>query len=347
MDSPELAWLLFCILGIIGWPLALTWILTRCHIRVARDFGLIDKPSERKFHKQPTPTSAGVALYLGITCFAFANHDSRLWSPQLLFAGLIVIVGLLDDIRPVPAQLRLVIHGIITWPAVLLAIPSAGWELQAVGCLWVLVLIHAFNFIDNMDGLCAGVAWVLTACLAAAYWIAAESGVLEGKWGLDFSHLLMLIGGLTAFLWFNRPPARVFMGDAGSTFLGFFLGVASLPLFFGADGPPHLSAEWLAPLCMFALPIYDLVSVATLRVWQRRGLFVSDRNNVSHRLVALGFTPTRAVLLLWLLAVVGGVGGLLLYVVSNPMKTIVGVAQLLGWWVGLPVVEWIVARKRV
>jgi hypothetical protein len=91
---------------------------------------------------------------------------------------------------------------------------------------------------------------------------------------------------------------------------------------------------------MFAVPVYDLFSVAFLRVWQRRGLFLSDKNNLSHRLVNLGLCPSYAVLLIWLLAVVSCVGGLLLYLLPNPIKTIAGIAQLGGWWVGLPLLEY-------
>jgi UDP-GlcNAc:undecaprenyl-phosphate GlcNAc-1-phosphate transferase len=339
-------WLLIGpLIGTFALSMAVSWILTACHIRLGRDFGLIDNPSERKFHKRPTPTAAGLALYLTIVVSSFALRP-RQWSLEFIFAGLIVIVGLLDDIRPLWAQLRLVIHALIVVPAMFLLLPKAAWEFQAAGCLWVLVLIHAFNFIDNMDGLCAGVAWILAACLAVCSVLCPQSSVLSpSSAAFTFPPLLLLMGALTGFLWFNRPPARVFMGDAGSTFLGFFLGVASVPLFLEGEESPRLSADWLAPLCMFALPIYDLVSVATLRVWQRRGLFVSDRNNLSHRLVALGMRPTRAVALLWLLAVVGGVGGLLLYVVPDPAKTILGAAQLAGWWVALPVAEYLAQRR--
>src|SRR5262249_16356106 len=132
--------------GFFAWPLALAWLLTTCYIRVARDFRLIDRPSDRKFHKQPTPTGAGLVLYLVLAFLAFADRGS-LWSPQFLFAGLIVSVGLLDDLWPFPAQIRLVIHGLITVPAVLLVMPSAAWEILAIGSCWVLLLIHAFNFI--------------------------------------------------------------------------------------------------------------------------------------------------------------------------------------------------------
>src|SRR5262249_18755836 len=145
-------------------------------------------------------------------------------------------------------------------------------------------------------------------------------------------HLVMLMGALTSFYWFNRPPARVFMGDAGSTFLGFFLGVASLRLFFREDNVSRLADAWLAPVWMMAVPIYDLASVAFLRLWERRGLFLSDKNNLSHRLVALGLRSTTAVSVFWLLALAGAVGGALLYVIPQPVSVVIGVLELACWW---------------
>jgi UDP-GlcNAc:undecaprenyl-phosphate GlcNAc-1-phosphate transferase len=283
-----------------------------------------------------------LALYLAIAFYAFAGG---LWSPHFLLGGVIVLVGFLDDCRHLPWQFRLLVQAAVSLAAVASSLPTASWVLWIVGALWIVVLINAMNFVDNMDGACAGIAWIIAASLAmlrmgvpnSAY---EESGAKPAEFAptalLGFIHLILLMGALAGFLWYNRSPARVFMGDAGSTFIGFFLGVASVPLLFGND--------WLTPVCMFALPIYDFASVAALRLWQKRGLFVSDKNNLSHRLVELGFKPTRAVALLWLLALVGGVGGLLLVLAPNPAKTILGVAQLGGWWIGLPVVEYFARR---
>jgi UDP-GlcNAc:undecaprenyl-phosphate GlcNAc-1-phosphate transferase len=350
MDWPHIAPLLTA----FALPLALSWVFTALHIRAAQDFGLIDLPSERKFHQKPTPTGAGAAIFAAVTLSALflstvCGLDWTTWNVQFLIGGLIVAFGLLDDHRMLAWQLRLLVQGLAALAAIRSIFNQAPWEPNLIGfAVWLVVMINAFNFVDNMDGLSAGITLAIAACLAIA------QGRLQDPFqslpayrnvGFNTWHLVMLMGALTGFLWYNRPPARVFMGDAGSTFLGFFLGLASVPLFLDGEETPRLSADWLAPMCMFALPIYDLVSVATLRVWQQRGLFVSDRNNLSHRLVALGMRPTRAVALLWLLAVVGGVGGLLLYVVPNPAKMILGAAQLAGWWVALPVVEYLAQRR--
>jgi len=345
MDWPHVAPLL----AAFAVPLALSWVFTALYIRAAPQFGLIDQPSKRKLHHKPTPTGAGAAIFAAVACSALVLRsalgvDWTVWDVGFLIAGLIVVFGLLDDHRTLPWQLRLVVYALGA-----LAAFQSPWECRILAAIWIVVLINAFNFVDNLDGLCAGVALILALCLVTANaWsrdiFQVHSSPLDA--GFNTWHLVSLSGALAGFLWFNRPPARVFMGDAGSTFIGFFLGVASAPLFLGENLTARLSADWFVPLCMFALPIYDLVSVTTLRVWQRRGLFVSDRNNLSHRLVALGFSPTWAVALLWLLAVVGGVGGLLVYVVPEPVKTILGIVQLAGWWIGLPAIEYVAGRRR-
>lgn len=349
-------WLLIGpLIATFAWPLALTWILTACHIRVARDFGLIDQPCERKFHKQPTPTGAGLALFAAVTVSAgvlasVCALDWTLWNEQFFFASLIVVLGLLDDHRSLPWLLRLFVHIL----AAMVAMRTFDlwfeepWQFRVFGALWIVMLINAFNFMDNMDGLCAGITFIVAACVALSQAYLQDpfqSLPVYRNVGINSWHLLMLMGALAGFLWFNRPPARVFMGDTGSTFLGFFLGVASVPLFVVGEKPVQISDDWLAPVCMFALPIYDLLSVAGLRVWQGRGLFVSDRNNLSHRLVELGMRPTRAVALLWLLAMVGGVGGLLIYLVPQPVKMILGAAQIVGWSVALPFGEYVAHRR--
>src|SRR5262245_23062045 len=107
MDRLELVLLL----GLFAYALVVSWLLTACHIRVARNLGLLDIPNDRKFHKQPTPTGAGLVLYITLTLVTDAH--SALWTAQFVFGGMIVIVGLEDDIRPLPAQLRLVVHSLI------------------------------------------------------------------------------------------------------------------------------------------------------------------------------------------------------------------------------------------
>jgi UDP-GlcNAc:undecaprenyl-phosphate GlcNAc-1-phosphate transferase len=117
------------------------------------------------------------------------------------------------------------------------------------------------------------------------------------------------MGALAGFLWFNWPPARIFMGDAGSTFLGFFLGVRSLE---DTVLPIEAGWQWALPLCILAVPWYDLTTVVTLRLWQGKSPFHADKQHLSHRLVALGLRSPSAVRVIYLLGMASGIAGLML-----------------------------------
>jgi UDP-GlcNAc:undecaprenyl-phosphate GlcNAc-1-phosphate transferase len=313
-------------------PLVLSWILVAAYIQLAPRWGLVDLPSERKIHLKPTPTGAGLALYLAVATFAgfwsLFRREELAANVQILLAGLIVAFGLLDDRRPLPWQLRLVLQVLIAVVAVKYALPEYpvlkypppkhSVLMQAIAVLWIVVSINAFNFMDNMDGLCTGVAGIIGACLVVALLPGRSFSAPSERLGITQFHLLMVLGALAGFFWFNRPPARVFMGDAGSTFLGFIMGVACLPLIFSGHAYYQISSNWVVAACMMVLPIYDLASVLFLRLCRRRGLFVSDRNNLSHRLVASGWSSRGAVILIWFLCLVSGVGGLLILLETNP-----------------------------
>ncbi|HMF12225.1 MAG TPA: hypothetical protein VKE94_07960, partial [Gemmataceae bacterium] len=164
MDWPQIAPLL----AAFTVPLALSWIFTALHIRAAEIFGLIDQPSERKFHQKPTPTGAGIASFAAVTCSAgflasVCGFTWTAWNVHFLVAGLVVAFGLLDDHRTLSWQLRVVVYSLAA-----LATFQAPWEYRVPAAIWIVVLINAFNFLDNMDGLCAGVAWILAACLFTA-----------------------------------------------------------------------------------------------------------------------------------------------------------------------------------
>ena len=125
----------------------------------------------------------------------------------------------------------------------------------------------------------------------------------------------MILGSLLGFLWHNRPPARLFMGDAGSYLVGYLLAMVTLTATFaGGAAPRHAT---LVPLCVLALPIYDTLSVMLIRLRQGRSPFVGDTSHFSHRLLALGMTKTQALLTIYLAAATCGLGGLLLHQVDG------------------------------
>ena len=307
-------------------------------IRWAPALRLVDIPSDRKVHTRPIPKGGGLAIFAGwvLTALWIGVDSEDLW----IWRGIglvIVVLGLVDDIRPLPWQLRLgiqmiaafgaaVVFGGIPGPAWL---PFANYWLWPIAVIWIVGLTNAFNMLDNMDALSAGVAWIVAAFFLYCFF----------PFGFSFL-LLALMGALTGFLWFNRPPARIFMGDAGSTFLGFFFGTCSLA-YAGISDPN----AWALVLCFLVIHWYDLVSVVTIRIWQRRSPFHADKQHLSHRLVALGLSPPQAVSVICLLAIAIGAGGLLLYRQLN--RGNIGVwIFLISCWVALAAFDYLTRKKR-
>jgi UDP-GlcNAc:undecaprenyl-phosphate GlcNAc-1-phosphate transferase len=216
--------------------------------------------------------------------------------------------------------------------AVLLTLPPVGAWWRAAAVLWVVALTNAVNMLDNMDTLAGGVAFVAAGALAAVWWLTGPR--LPAGYALP----LMLMGAIAGFLLWNRPPARMFMGDAGSTFLGFVLGLATARLGLRMGGPP---GSWAMPLCIAAVPCYDLLSVVAIRLSQGRSPFHADKQHLSHRLVARGLSPVVAVGVIHLMALASGTSGVILCFVPSSAAVGLVVGQLAAWWGALAVIEFV------
>jgi UDP-GlcNAc:undecaprenyl-phosphate GlcNAc-1-phosphate transferase len=162
-----------------------------------------------------------------------------------------------------------------------------------------------------MDGLSAGVAGISSALLATVMLISPDPITKQPQLFVA-GFLLVLVGSLLGFLWHNRPPARIFMGDAGSYFIGFCIAVATLlATYTGYESKAPLAI--LAPLCVMAVPLYDMITVIWIRVRSGESPFHADKNHFSHRLVELGLTKTQAVLTVYLMTTTCGLGAVLLH----------------------------------
>jgi len=312
----------------------ISWILTALLIRLAPLLGLVDYPSERKVHTQPTPRGGGLAIFVAVLAL---SYQLSAFSDQTLLGTVILVLGLLDDLRPIPWFVRLILQFTVSLIAAFFCLPPCPWFVRAAAVVWIVALINAFNMLDNMDALSGGVAWIAAGFLAVLSWLATASSVTE--WG----PFVVLMGALSGFLWFNRPPARIFMGDAGSTFLGFMLGLGSVqvPLDFSA---PRCS--WLALPCILAVPCYDLLSVVLLRLSQGRSPFHADKQHLSHRLVDRGLSNAMAVRVIYLLALASGASGVILYVLRDWTTAGLIVGQLALWWTALAVMEFATKEHR-
>jgi UDP-GlcNAc:undecaprenyl-phosphate GlcNAc-1-phosphate transferase len=267
-----------------------------------------------------------VASGIGAHLSGLWQQSARLW---LLLAGgtALMILGLADDRRGLDWRFRLAAQ-----TAVAAAMVACGWCIRlpwdvpglafALSVVWIVGLVNAFNMLDNMDGLSAGVAVIAAAILAAAALLTPRPDNHQPQLFVA-AFLLLLVGALLGFLAHNRPPARLFMGDAGSYLIGYLLAMATLTATFAGgalplarDGQAASAAGFpgaLAPLCVMAVPIYDMASVILIRLRQRRSPFVGDKSHFSHRLVDLGMTKPQAVATIYLATATCGLGALLLH----------------------------------
>ena len=183
------------------------------------------------------------------------------------------------------------------------------WLDWAFSVIWIVGLVNSLNMLDNMDGLSAGVAAIAAAMLAAVMLTTPRPDNNQPQLFVA-GLLLVILGSLLGFLWHNRPPARLFMGDAGSYLVGYLLAAITLTgTFAGGAVPKH---AMLAPLCVLAVPLYDTLSVVLIRLRSGRSPVVGDQSHFSHRLVRLGMTPAQAVLTIYLATATCGLGALLL-----------------------------------
>lgn len=315
----------------------------------APKFGLVDRPGHRKVHTTPTPLGGGMAIWAGVALPCAAVYflastvalDSLLPEPIssqlrahrggllekasslgifLAISAVLLLLGLLDDRFSLPWQLRLCVQsaaaasiiGLLNWRLTFFV--DNLWATVPLTFLWIIWLVNSFNMLDNMDGLSGGVAAIAALFMALVLLVNPEpSG--HGPQLFVGGLLLLLAGSLFGFLYHNRSPAKLFMGDAGSYFIGFTLAVCTiLATFAGGAAPRHAIA---APLCVLAIPLYDTVSVLFIRWREGRSPFVGDKSHFSHRLVDLGLTKSSAVSTIYLASLGSGLGSLLLYHVNG------------------------------
>lgn len=319
-----------------------------------------------KMAARRVPNTGGVGVYLGIALpllatlvAAWALGDgSGLGAPEvgahlpgvramtpLAFAFLgaltvLHVVGLVDDRRPLGPWVKLAVMAVaalvMAWPTPALdtrlltfldARAGGPWLSVLVTVIWFVAVTNAFNFIDNMDGLCAGVAAVAGGCFLAA-------ALIGGQWFVAGT-LALVVGSSLGFLVFNFPPARVFMGDGGSLVLGFCMAfLTTRTTYLPADGA-DAAGRWygvLMPIVVLAIPLYDLVSVTLVRLSQGKSPLVGDLQHFSHRLVRRGLSKRAAVLAIYGFTLVTGLAGVLLASVEAWQAALLGaqVATLLG-----------------
>jgi UDP-GlcNAc:undecaprenyl-phosphate/decaprenyl-phosphate GlcNAc-1-phosphate transferase len=306
--------------------------------RTAPVIGAVVPPRPDRWHRQPTPTMGGVAIVVAtaiaflVTALRVDVGEATAWIAVLLAAGAMFVVGVLDDRLQLSPLAKLVASLAI---GAFLVFALAGGEPEGslpsgytlIGTIWFAGICHAFNLLDNMDGLLAGVA------LIAALFLGWLLGDVLGM--AIVVALAALAGALLGFLYWNRPPARLFMGDCGSLFIGALIGGASLvPVF-------HTRIAFVSPavfvVLILVVPLFDTGFVLVLRRLAGRQASKGGTDHVSHRLVSLGFSERSAVRIHYLLGIVGGLTawGLMRVSAVEPWLPLVAIFGVLVILVGI------------
>ncbi len=239
------------------------------------------------------------------------------------------VVGVLDDRRGMSPWPKLAVQVgaacvMAIWFDVRLLTLLGDVPSIVVTVAWIVVITNAINFLDNMDGLAGGV----SAIAASLFLVAA---VVNQQWFIAAT-LALLVGALLGFLIFNFPPARIFMGDGGSLVVGFLLAVLTArTTFYDPGAETAIGGAWYGvfmPVVILAIPLYDFTTVTLLRLGQGRSPLVGDQQHFSHRLVGRGLSRRGAVVVIWGLTLVTGIGGISLGRLLPWQAALVGVQTI-------------------
>ena len=271
---------------------------------LAYKVGAIDVPKDnRRMHKTPIPRLGGLAIFIAflLTVLIFADIDRPIRG-ILLGAVMIVVLGVLDDILTLKALPKLLVqiaaaamavyHGCVIQffsnPNVFsdATYISLGWLSVPVTIIWIVAITNAVNFIDGLDGLAVGVSAISTAALV----------------------VIALFGACLGFIPYNMNPAKIFMGDTGSTFLGYILATLSVTGLFKL----YAIISFAVPFLILGLPIFDICFAFLRRIARGQNPMVADRGHVHHRLIDMGFSQKQAVAIVYMLTAILGLAAVLL-----------------------------------
>jgi UDP-GlcNAc:undecaprenyl-phosphate GlcNAc-1-phosphate transferase len=354
------------VLACIALGFAIACPVTAILVRVGHRVGALDSAGSTGHQKilRKVPNIGGIGIFWGFAAPVFfalftitlrpdelfrlvppaATFESRLrealptaWA-VLGGAFILHIIGLVDDRKALGPFLKLGVQVLVAvalatfFDVRLLSVLGEWWGAGgaamsiAVTVFWIVLITNAMNFLDNMDGLSGGLG-------AIAALILMTATIVNEQWFIA-AQLALLSGALGGFLVFNRPPAKIFMGDGGSLVLGFLLAVLTARTTFIDTSDPGfaLGSAWYGvfmPVVVLAIPLYDILTVSAIRMSQGKSPFVGDHQHFSHRLVKLGLSRPRAVAVLWMLGAVTGISGVVLGTLKPWQAALVGVQTLL------------------
>lgn len=267
-------------------------------------------PAGDRWHRHATPGLGGVPMFAAFLLAAWlvGAENNTHTAPIVAGAILLFLIGLVDDLRGLSAGLKLLAQLLAACVVVFSGLhgnvaSTILWHHPVAAILWIVIMANGINLLDNMDGLAGGVILIAVFAIVLAL---PESGS-DLQWVRRL--LTGLAGALVGFLVLNINPARLFMGDSGSQWLGLVVGAGSLLPVTAANSNVAATASWvwLAPVLIMALPIIDTSFVIITRMQRGQAVTQGGRDHLSHRLVSLGFTERTSVAILWSLSIYGAV----------------------------------------
>lgn len=298
-----------------------TFVSTPLVTRLAYRIGAIDVPKDsRRMHKKPIPRLGGLAIVFGflVAVLSFSMTYNKQMVATLAATFIIVVMGIVDDCKDLDAKLKFVIQilaalvvvcfgdiriNVFTNPNVLSSSPYVvlpEWLSVTLSVLWIVFITNAVNFIDGLDGLAAGVSAIMSVSLVFI-------SIRVGEYPIALFGIA-LMGSCFGFLPFNFNPAKIFMGDTGSTFLGFMLATLSIQGVFKS----YAVISFAVPLLILGLPLFDASFAMIRRILTGKSPMVADRGHLHHRLIDMGFSQKQTVFILYAISGVLGITAVLL-----------------------------------
>ena len=316
METQQILYMIFAFIISFVFTFATTPLVRRLAFKI----GAVDIPKDkRRMHKKPTPLIGGLAIVFGFMvatlCF---GEMSRGLVATLCGAAIIVVMGVIDDCRVLDAKLKFVIQiaaalivifggdikiDVFTNPNIFSENPYwvlPPWLSVVITVVWIVFITNAVNFIDGLDGLAAGVSAIMSVSLVFI-------AIRVGEYSIGILGIAIM-GSCFGFLPFNFNPAKIFMGDTGSTFLGFMLATLSIQGMFKS----YAVISFAVPLLILGLPLFDASFAMIRRMATGKSPMVADRGHLHHRLIDMGFSQKQTVFILYAISGVLGITAILL-----------------------------------
>lgn len=304
--------------------------------------GAIDVPKDaRRMHKKPIPRLGGLAIFIGfIVSILLFSEITQQMRGILLGAVIIVVLGVVDDITPLPAMLKFIVqiiaalipalHGVaihvISNPNLLSKNPywNMGMLSIPITVLWIVAITNSVNLIDGLDGLAVGVSAISATTVLVIAILVSESQVAIV--------MAALVGACVGFMPYNMNPAKMFMGDTGATFLGYILATMSIQGLFKF----YAIVSFAVPFLILGLPIFDTTFAFIRRIAHGQSPMRPDRSHIHHRLIDMGLNQKQAVATLYVISAILGLSAVVL-TTSNELKAML-------FFVALCIVAGVAAR---